>query len=159
MKNTKLIIAIGLIIIIIAGCSEQTNNKHENCSPEAKISLDNFDTIPRQVVGCTGLFFETEEKFKTKEYLFIAWLGGGVISINNKLINLECISSEYKSKTFGNLDHTDIYANDCLKVIIEIKFKKTNKPRDLCRWTYGKLTIETKGGQKLTRDFVGETKC
>jgi hypothetical protein len=86
-------------------------------------------------------------------------MGGGVISINNKLINFKSVSSEYQSETYGNLDHTDIYTYDNYKVTIEIKVKKADNPSDEGRWTYGKITIETKGGQKLTKSFVGENKC
>lgn len=108
--------------------------------------------------GCSCYFSENVEKFEKEKYLFAAGLGGpGFISVNNKLVKLNLISSKQNPTNSGKYDRLDVYDSERYKVTVDINFKNTNGYETW--WNDGTITIESKDGQEFTQKFVGECGC
>lgn len=130
----------------------------ETSSTTLNLSLDDFKGIPEEIDGCSCYFSETDQKFENQEYLFVANFDStGFVSVDKKLVKLKLISTEREPNTFGEDDHIDIYNSEHYNVTVDIKYKKSSG--DETWWNDGTVTIESKDGQKLTKNFVGECGC
>ena len=130
----------------------------ENSSTILNLSLDDFKEIPEEIDGCSCYFSETDQKFENQEYLFVANFDStGFVSVDKKLVKLKLISTEREPNTFGDYDHIDVYNSEHYKVTVDIKYNKSNG--DETWWNDGTVTIESKDGQKLRKNFVGECGC
>src|SRR5438105_5958003 len=59
-------------------------------SPKQKIILDSFTDIPKEIIGCSCFYSESEEKHLNNEYFFVAGFDSAAfISIDNKLLKLK----------------------------------------------------------------------
>lgn len=123
-KFKLLIYSIGLTLIL--ACNRQSNENPENILIIPKLSLDDFNSIPKEVDGCACYFSETGQKFKNKEYLFAAGFDSiGFVSVNKEIVKLKLTSTARKPNTFGDHDNTDIYNSEFYKVIVDIKYKNS----------------------------------
>lgn len=153
-KMKGFIFVSGLLFLIV--CGGPMNEK--DVTAAHPFSLNSFNNIPPEIDGCSCYFSDTEEKFKQREYIFAAEFdSAGFISIDNKLVKLNLVSTTRKQGEFGNYDHTDVYGTDQYKVTIDIKYKKTTGEETW--WNKGTITIENKDGQKIINKCVGECGC
>lgn len=144
MKKVSRQTIILMMALVVSSCGSKgkkneapaptTENKQQiqpqetkNPSTNFKLELDDFKGIPAEVSGCSCYFSENAEKFEKEKYLFAAGLGGpGFISVNNKLVKLNLISSEQNPTNSGEYDRIDIYDSERYKVTVDINFKNTN---------------------------------
>lgn len=147
----------------ISPTSDQNGQEHtpiqsENITAPTELSLDYFKGIPDDIDGCSCYFSETDQKFKNEEYLFAAGFDStGFVSVNKKLVKLKLVSTEREPNTFGDHDNIDIYNSELYNVIIDIKHEKASG--DEVWWNNGTVTIKTKDGEKVIKNFVGECGC
>lgn len=153
MENKKQLlgyIILGIAFIAFSSCK---NN-------ETRFTLNSFKTLPGEIDGCSCIFSETQKDYTQKDYIFVSDFDStAFISVNNKMITLKLKSRIYKPGTVENEDYTCKYEGGEYKATIEIKADKTKKASDESWWNKGSLTIENKAGEKITREFVGESGC
>ena len=135
-----------------------STQEDENALKTTKISLDNFTDIPEEIDGCSCYFSETAQQFKNDEYLFAANFDSiAFVSVNKKLVKLTLISTTREPDTFGDEDHIDIYKSDIYTVIVAIKYRESSE--DEIWWNDGTIRLESRDGQKVVKEFVGECGC
>jgi hypothetical protein len=127
-------------------------------SPKQKIILDSFTDIPKEIEGCSCFYSESEEKNLKNEYLFVAGFDSAAfISIDNKLLKLQLVSTGRKGNSFGDYDHVDVYKTNNYNVTLDIKYLKQQGDEG---WlNTGTITVESKDGLKEIIKFFGGCGC
>jgi hypothetical protein len=142
-----------ICLILLSDCGQKGGKDTSSDTKKISISLDTFDTYPRDIEGCSCLFSNTLADENINEYVCVtSYWDIAYLKLNGEMTKFTLTKSDTLS------DGTSIinYENEKFNLIIECKFKKIEYESSS---TIGTIRLKDKSKEIVTRKFVGGCGC